>query len=122
MELGTQVFETQEVGVQTATAYLVATRLGNHSLSHTRQQWTNHHDGATQVGTLFHELVALQILQVQSVGLECVGVAKGLSAIGFRYLDTDVAQQLNQVVDITDVGDVVDGNLFAGEQRGADNL
>ncbi len=36
-EVGTQILETQEVGVETATTYLVATRLGNGSLATTAQ-------------------------------------------------------------------------------------
>ena len=45
-ELGTQVLEAQEVGVQSATTYLVASRLGDDRLAHARQQRTDHHDGA----------------------------------------------------------------------------
>ena len=117
LELGTQVFESQEVGIKSATPDFVATGLGDNGSSHASQQRTDHQDGATQVGTFLHELVALQVFQV-----ECVGLERERTLSDFLDLDTDIAQQLNEVVDVANVGDVVDGHLVAGEQRGTDNL
>ena len=117
MELSSEVLETQEVGIQTTTAYLVATRLGNDSLAHASKQRTDHHHRAAQVGTLFHKLVAFQIAHVQRISLE-----RERTLSDFLDLDINVAQQLNEVVDVADVGDVVDGHLVASEQRGTDNL
>ena len=121
-ELRPQVLETQEVGVQTATSYLVATGLGNDGFSHASQQRTDHHDGAAQLGTLVDKLVALQVLQVELVRLEREGTLARALAFYLLHLDTDVAEQLDEVVDVADVGDVANDHLVAGQQRGTNHL
>ena len=115
-ELGTQLLETEEVGVQSATTNLVATRLGNDSLAHTRQQRTNHQHRTAQLGTLSDELVALQECHIQAVGLE------GIGTISSGHLHANLAQQLDEVVDVADVGDVTDGYRVCRQQRGTDDL
>ena len=69
-ETSTKLLETQEVGVKTTTAYLVATGFGNDSLAHASQQRTNHHDGAAQLGAFLNEFVALEECHIKGIGLE----------------------------------------------------
>ena len=53
----------------------------------TRHQRTDQHDRATQAGTLFQEVITLQIVQVNRVGLESIRVNSC-----FRYLDPHFTQ------------------------------
>ena len=116
-EFGTQFLEAQEVGVQAPAPYLVAARLGHNGLAHAGQQRSYHHHRATQLGTLLHKLVTLKIVHVQTVGLEGIGtVAASL------HLHANVLQQLDEVVDVADVGDIMDGYCLGGEQRCTDDL
>ena len=77
MELGTQFLEAQEVGVESPAAYLVAARLSDDGFAEASQQRTYHQHRAAQLGTLAHELVALQVVEVQLIGLEGVRVDSG---------------------------------------------
>ena len=61
LKLGTQIFESQEVSVQTPAPYLVTARLGDDSFTESCQQRTDHQHAATQCGALPHKLVAFQI-------------------------------------------------------------
>jgi hypothetical protein len=132
----TQALEAKEVGVKAPPPYLVATGLGNDGLAHAGQQRTNHQHRAAQLGTLLHKLIALQIVQVEVIGLEGESPPYGPRGgfitlqdmsvtIGGRqggYLHADILQQLDEVVDIADVGNVADSDRLAGEQRGTDDL
>ena len=69
-EVCPQSLESQEMGVEAPPSNLVATGLGNDSLAHACQQRSDHHDRATQLRAFLHELVALQVVEVQLVGLE----------------------------------------------------
>ena len=73
LELCTQPLETQEMGVQTAAAYLVATGLGNDSLTRTGQQRANHQYRAAKLRAFPDELIALQVAEVKIRSLEDVG-------------------------------------------------
>ena len=122
IEAGAKFFETQEMSVQSAASYLVATRFGDDCLAHAGQQRTDHQDRSTQGGAAADESVALQVVEVQLVGLEGEAVACSLWRVGRLHFDSDILQKLNEVVDIANVRDVVDSHLFACQQRGADNL
>ena len=103
--------------VQTSASNLVTTRFGNNGLTHTCQQWTDHHHRAAQLRTFLHELVACQEFHVQFIGPESKAVFSRLF-----NLHTNILQQLNKVVDIADVGNVVNGHHVAGQQRGTNHL
>ena len=62
VERRTEFLESEEVGVQSSAAYLVAAGLGDHGLAHTCQQRTDHQHTASQFGAFPDELVALQIV------------------------------------------------------------
>ena len=72
VELSTEFFETEEVGVQSATPDLVTPGFGNDRPPHTGEQRTDHHHTATQFGTFLHKLIALQVGEIQTVCLEGV--------------------------------------------------
>ena len=78
VELSTEFFETEEVGVESTTSDLITSGFGNDSPPHTSKQRTDHHHTATQFGTLHHKLVALQVGEVQTVCLE--SVSAGIAA------------------------------------------
>ena len=103
--------------IQTAATNLITTWLGDDSLAHASQQRTDHHHAATQCSTLLHKLVALQVIQVQLVGFEGIGVF-----FLFRYLHTNITQQLDEVVHIANVRDVTDNHLLLCQQCGTDYL
>ena len=63
-----------------------------------------------------HKLIALQVFQIQFRGLERVAV------LAPRYLHPNVLEQLDEVVDVTNVGNILYGDLVTGQQRGTDNL
>ena len=63
-----------------------------------------------------YELVALKVVEVQGISLKGIGVF-----CPFHFYST-VPEQLNQVVDIADIGNVVDGHLLACQQGGTDYL
>ena len=116
-ELCPELLEAQEVGVQPAPSDLVAAGFCDDGLAEAAQQRAYGEHGAAQRGALAHELVALQVVEVEVVGLEGVVVA----AVS-GYADAHVLEQLDEVVDVEDVGDVLDVHLVAGEQRGTDHL
>ena len=116
-QCGAQIAEAQEVGVETAASYLVAAGLGHHGAVETGQQRTYHEHAAAQGGALAHKLVALQIVEVQVVGLEDVG-----AVLKARHLHPDVLQQQDEVLYIQYLGDVLDVDGLAREQRGANHL
>ena len=103
--------------IQTAATNLITTRFGDNGFTHTGQKRTNHHHAATQCSTLLHKLVALQVIQVQLVGFEGIGVF-----FLFRYLHTNITQQLDEVVHIANVRDVTDNHLLLCQQCGTDYL
>ena len=116
-EAGSQHLEAQEVGVQSAASYLVASGTGDDGFAEAGQQRSDHEHRPSERGAFLHKVVALQIIQVQVSGTETVGVA-----VDTLHLNTDIFQQADEVVDVEDVGNVGDGHLVGGEQRGADDL
>ena len=108
-KLGSQIFETQEVSVETTATNLVATWLGNRSLSTTAQERTNHEHAATKRGAFLHKLYAVQIVEIEFIALESIIVAAILC-----HLDSNFLQQLDEIVDIEDVRHVLDAHRILG--------
>ena len=104
-KLGSQVLEAQEVRVETTATNLVATRLGNRSLSATAQERTDHEHAATKGGTFLHKLYAVQIVEIEFIALESIVVVAVLC-----HLDSDFFQQLDEIVDVEDVRHVLDAH------------
>ena len=113
----TQVFESQEVGIKTAAADLIATRLGDGSLAESAEQGSEHQYTATQRRTLLHELQTVEIIQFQLITLEGI-IMTAVSG----YLHTDFLEQLDQVVHIQDVRHIGNAHGFIGKNGGTDHL
>ena len=116
-EVGSQILEAQEMSIQTATTYLIATRLSYGSLATSTEQRTYHEHTTTKRRTFLHKLQTVEIIEFQLITLECIVVTTVLG-----YLDTYLLEQLNQVVHIQDVRHVGDAHRFVGKDCGTDNL
>lgn len=116
-EGGTEVEHALEMGIQTAAAYLVPPRLGIDDLAETRQKRSDEHDRATQFGAFLKKEFAFQIVGIQFFGAKSI-----LAFLQARDLHADGLEEVNQVIDIEDVGDVADNDLLAGEQSGTEDL
>ena len=116
-EVGAQILEAQEVGIQTATTYLIATRLSYGSLATSTEQRTYHEHTTTKRRTFLHKLQTVEIIEFQLITLECIVVTTVLG-----YLDTYLLEQLNQIVHIQNVRHVADAHRLAGKDCGTDNL
>ena len=117
LEARAKVLESQEVGVQTAASYLVAARFCHHRLAETSQQRTNHEHRAAQGRALAHEDIAAKIVEIEVCRAEHI-----VALAQFLYLHAHVAQQLYEVVDIKDVGNIAYPHLLCREQRRANHL
>ena len=98
-------------------SYLVAARLCHDCLAAACQQGTEHHDAAAQLLAAADEVVAREVVVVEVLGAE--GVVVGIVPC---HLYAHVVQHLYLVVDIDDVGDVLDAHGFVGEQCGTEHL
>ena len=111
------------MGVQTAAANFVASRLGHNGLAEARQQRSHQHDAPAEGSRLLAELRALQHLEVHLVGLELEGAAALASR---RHVLADIHaeefQEVYQFVDIADVRHMLYANLLGGEEHGAEHL
>ena len=116
IEVRPQAFKAQEVGVQPAASYLVASWLGNHGFTHTGQHGPDHHHRSAQLGTLLHELIALHIIQIQVVS------QKGVGIVFVRDLYAYILEQLDQVHHIADMRNVVYGDRLTGQYGSTDHL
>lgn len=116
-ELSSQFLYAEEVGIEPATAYLVATGLGYHGFSETGYQRTDNHYRPAQRSALFQELRSLEIIQVDVLGLETVCPLSYLCR-----LHAQIAQQLYEVIDIENVGQVINFYGLRGEQRSTQYL
>ena len=105
------------MGVKSPATDLVSAGLCDDSFAHSGQQRTNHQDTATQFRATLDKRVALQIVEVQFVGLE------GIIAVRQSVdLHTNVAEKLDEVVDIADVWDIANHHLLICQQRSTDDL
>ena len=116
-KIGTQVLESQEVGIKTAAADFIATRLGDGSLAESSEQGSEHQYTATQRRTLLHELQTVEIIQFQLITLEGI-IMTAVSG----YLHTDFLEQLNQVVHIQDVRHIGNAHGLIGKNGSTDHL
>ena len=96
--------------IKTAAAYLVTARLGYECLSETGNQRTDQHDRPAQLRAALQEIIAFQVSQIHEIGLERIGFN-----IRLRYLYSHIAEQLNQIVHIQNIGDIADSHLFRSQ-------
>ena len=89
--------------IQTTASDLVAPRLRDQCLAETCHQRTDDHNRTTQRSAFTQEVVRIQIIQIDVIGLERIGI--GCRMFHFHL---HVAQKLNKVVYIQDIGYIVD--------------
>ena len=116
-EVGAEALEADEVGVETATAYLVTTGLGQQGVAETCDERAKKHHRAAQRGAAKQVIVALEVGNIDVVGTEAER-----SFVEMMDDDTHLAQQLDEVEGVEDLGDVGDGDFLAGEQHGTKHL
>ena len=116
-ELAAQLFEAQKVGVHRPAADFIAARLGQLAAAVAAQHGPQNHHRAAQRAGLRHKLGRVHVVEVDVLGLETVGVGGQLA-----HFHAQVAQQLNELVDVADVGNVADGDGLRRQQYRAENL
>jgi len=116
-EGSTEVDHALEMGVETSTADLIASGLGIGDLPQSCQEGSDEHDRSTQFVAFLQEIGAAQIVLVELVCRE------GILAPG-DMIDSDAhrSDEVDEVVDIEDVGQVVDDNRLSCEEHGAEHL
>ena len=111
-ELGAEALESDEVGVETATADLVTTGLGQEGMPEARDERTEEHDRTAQ------RLASTQVVVAFEVGdVDVVGAEAERAAVEMMDDDTHHAQELDEVEGVEDLGDVGDGDFLAGEEH-----
>ena len=117
VELGAQFLNAEEVGVEASATNLIATRLCYTGLVETGQQRTEYEDAATQGLASLHEFLTAQVFHIETVGLELPSM---VAEVG----DTNahLAQQVDEVVDIENVGHIPDDDRLGREQDGRNDL
>ena len=92
IELGTQLLESNKVGIQPTTANFISTRFRNISLAKTSQQRADNHHRSTQTSSTFPIIIALQIIEIYLAGFEGIGIFCQMS-----HYDPHLLQQLDQL-------------------------
>ena len=113
----TQILKSQEMGIETTTTYLVATRLGNSSLTTSAEQRTKHEHAAAERRAFLHKLQTIEIVQIQFVTLEGIVVT-----VMLRHLHTYFLEQLDEVVHIQYVRHIINAHRLIGKDGGTDYL
>ena len=112
-----QTLDADKVRVQPTASDLVATRLGIHGLAASPEHGTNEHHRTTKLGTFLQKSLTRGKLQIQLVGLKAVRIDPLA-----RHFHAHVAEQLDEIVHIQDVGHVMDGHFLRCQQSGTENL
>ena len=112
-----EAFESEEVGVESSAAYFVASGSCDCGVSEACREWAEQQHASSQTCTAIEKVVAAQVVKVWCVGLE--GHVSGGVVCHFH---AHVFYQLDEVVDVEDVGYVGDTHLFGGEECGTNHL
>ena len=105
------------MGVEPPAADLVPTRLSGQGIAEAGEHRAGEHDGAAEGGVALEELRSAEIRRVYVLGAE--GIAAIAQLLGS---DSHVLQEGDEVIDIQNVGHIVDGYFLPGEQYGAEYL
>ena len=116
-EAGAKRLHSQEVRVEPSAAYLVAAGLCHESFASACQERSEHHHTAAQLLAALDVGVATEVLVVEAGGAERVVVR-----IMPCHFHTHVAEHLDLVAHVNDVGDVLDAYRLVGQQHGAQHL
>ena len=111
IEFGTQLLESEEVGVQPAASDLVAARFGDVPHAETGQHRADEHDRAAQFGAALAIVVAAQVVEIDVAGAERVGVFCGVF-----HFDAHAAQQLDELQYVENLRYVANRDPFGGQQ------
>ena len=114
VEFGAEFLESDEVGVETPATDLVAAGFGHIGASVAGQQRAGNHHRAAQPRGGATEFVGLEVVEVDLAGLE--RVAPGTESFDF---DAHGFEQPDELHDVDDLGNIVDRDLFGGQQHGA---
>ena len=112
-----EVLKPDEVRVHAAAANLVPPRLAHVALAEARKQRPHHHDAAAKATALGPELFALEVIEVDVVGLE-----SERPRIALFHLDPHGGEQVDEPVDVHDVRQVGNRDGLGGQQHGAHHL
>src|SRR5579864_7972953 len=102
------------MGIQPASADLIASRLGNECFTKTGEHRSRDHDRTSESAALFLISLAAQIIDIDRVRLEYAGIP-----LGPLDLYTHFFQQIDQEIDIQDIRNVRNSHLFGSQQDGA---
>src|SRR5690349_7591183 len=108
-ELGTQLFEADDVGIQAAPSDLIATGARDERFFKTREHGPGQHDRAAEPSAFSFKIVAAEVVEVDIISLEGAGVPVYPLHLYIHFL-----QQIDQVIYIKNVRDVADGDFVAG--------
>ncbi len=105
------------MGVQPAAADFVAARLGDVSHAETRQHRADQHHRTPQACAALAVVVRLEVFEIDVAGAEGVGV------VGEAFdLHAHAPQQLDELHDVENLGDVSHDDPFGSQQHGAEYL
>jgi hypothetical protein len=116
-EVGAEASKAVKVSIEAPPAYPVAPRLRDDGLPEAAEKRADHHDGTSEASRALPESVGIEIVEVHPVGAERADtlLVRGDS-------DTHFPKEIDKVIDVEDVGDIVQGNLVRREERGAEEL
>ena len=97
------------MGVEPPAADLVPTRLSGQGIAEAGEHRAGEHDGAAEGGVALEELRSAEIRRVYVLGAE--GIAAIAQLLGS---DSHVLQEGDEVIDIQNVGHIVDGYFLPG--------
>ncbi len=103
--------------IESSSPNFIATRLWNISFAEAGKQWTEYHNGSSKGGSFFPELGSLQVFKIYVIGLK--GKRFG-SNFGDFY--SNITQQAKQLIYITDIGNIGNGNFFGSQNNGTHHL
>ena len=117
LEFGTQLFETDKVGIQSTASDLVSPWCGDVAFAEACERWTNYHHASTQPTAKLLEFGPQEELDINGFG----GEAERTLA-QFLHHHAHVPQQVDQLVHVHDVRHVMDRDRLCGEQHSAEYL
>ena len=116
-ELCAELLESNEVGVHAAAANFVASRSRDGTHAKAAQHRSENHHGPAQRAAFGAERVRFEVVEVDVVRLEAPGAGAQVLC-----LHAEVAQQVDELVDVDDVWQIVDGDRLGREHHRAEYL
>ena len=103
--------------VHASATDFVSSWTGNRTHPEAAKHWPKNHDRASQASSFDSKRLGLQVVQIHVVGLKAPRARP--QVLGFH---AQVAQQMDELVDVDNVWQVVDGHGLRREQHGAKDL